>query len=45
MARLLDLAPHERPIMCIAIGYPDAAGLVPFSHKRPAAEIVRFNNE
>jgi nitroreductase len=43
MAELLDLMPYERPIMCIAIGYPDPEGAVPFSHKRATHEIVRFN--
>jgi nitroreductase len=43
MAALLELEPHERPVMCIAIGFPDPEGLVPFSNKREPHEIVRYN--
>lgn len=45
MARALDLKPHERPIMCVAIGYPADTGLVPFSQKKPSSDLLRFNNE
>ena len=44
MEAALGLAPHERPVMCIAVGYPDAAGLVPFSQKRPSEALLRFND-
>jgi len=43
MAELLDLQPHERPVMCIAVGHPDPEGLVPFSHKRPTHQLLRWN--
>ena len=45
MAELLQLRADERPIMCIAIGYPDESGMVPFSHKKPLHQLVRFNFE
>jgi nitroreductase len=43
MRLLLGLSPGERPVMCIAIGYPDREGLVPFSHKKAVRELVRYN--
>jgi nitroreductase len=45
MAELLDLDRDERPVMCLAVGYPDPEGLVPFSHKKPFDEIARYNAE
>lgn len=42
MARELNLAPHQRPVMCLAVGYPDPEGLVPFSDKRPLHEVATF---
>ncbi len=42
MARELELEPYQRPVMCLAVGYPDPDGLVPFSDKRPAHEIANF---
>lgn len=44
MAEALGLAPDERPVMCIAIGFPDPAGLVPFSQKRAAEQLARFGS-
>jgi nitroreductase len=43
MADLLGLKPYERPIMSVAVGYPDPDGLVPFSNKRCVREMVRYN--
>lgn len=34
MAKLLDLAIYQRPIMLIAVGYPDPSGKIPFSQKK-----------
>lgn len=45
MAKLLKLAPDERPIMLIAIGYPDPDGSVPHSVKKSVASVCRFNFE
>jgi len=42
MAEVLGLAPDERPVMCIAVGFPDAGGLVPFSQKRAADQLAIF---
>lgn len=39
----LDLNPWERAIMCIAIGYPDPQGLVPYSQKRPIGNMREYN--
>jgi nitroreductase len=43
MASELSLAPHERPVMCLAIGRPDPAGLVPYSQKREPEDVLRFH--
>lgn len=43
MAQLLKLAPDERPIMLMALGYPDPEGLVTCSARKPLAELRRFN--
>lgn len=43
MTRALDLEPDERPIMLIAIGYPDPTGMVAFSQKRDLGEIRQYN--
>ena len=43
--RLLQLEPDERPVMFIAVGYPDPTGLVPYSEKRTPRELCRFNFE
>lgn len=45
MAKILGLEPHQRPVMCIAIGYADTEGMVPFSQKKPASQIGRYNRE
>lgn len=44
MRRLLDLAADERPVMCIAFGYPDPDAMVPFSEKRPLDRIRRYGS-
>lgn len=43
MARLIGLTPDERVVMLIAVGYPDAQGLVPSSEKRVLDDIRAFN--
>lgn len=44
MANLIGLAPDERPVMCIAVGYPDMAGLVAYSQKKPLALIRNYHS-
>jgi len=43
--RLLHLAPDERPIMFIALGFPDPSGLVPYSEKKSLKNLVQYNLE
>ena len=43
MARTLGLAPHERVIMLIAVGYADPTGLVAFSQKKDLDVLRSFN--
>ncbi len=45
MARTLRLAPDERPVMLIAVGYPDPEGLVAASIKKPLHQIRSYNFE
>lgn len=45
MARLLKLAPDERPIMLVSFGYPDPEGLVARSTKKSLTTICKFNFE
>lgn len=42
MASLLNLEPDERVIMLISVGYPDPEGLVPYSQKKPLAQIRKY---
>ena len=44
-AELLALAPDERPIMLISVGYPDPEGKVAFSAKKPLQLLRRYNFE
>lgn len=39
----LGLAPYERPVMFIALGYPDATGMVPRSQKKALENLRRYN--
>lgn len=43
MAAALGLAPDERAIMCISLGYPDPEGMVPFSQKKSIDELRSYN--
>lgn len=45
MEKFLNLEPHQRPIMCIGIGYPDLDGMVAFSEKRELKNIRKYNFE
>lgn len=43
IADVLELDPDERVIMLIAVGFPDPAGMVAYSQKKPLSQIRRFN--
>lgn len=43
MDRFLNLEKHQRPIMCLGVGYPDPAGEVAFSEKRNLEELRIYN--
>ena len=43
MSAALGLPPYERPIMCMAIGYPDMSEHVPYSQKLPLDELRSYN--
>ena len=43
MADLIGLAPNERPIMCLSLGYADPTGQVPYSQKKSLDEIRSYN--
>ncbi len=45
MAKTLGLSTDERPVMCIAVGYPDPNGMVAYSAKKPLSIIRRYNHE
>jgi nitroreductase len=45
LAKLLQLDPDERAVMCLAVGYPDPDGLVAYSQKKPVDQLRRFNFE
>lgn len=45
MAELIKLQPDERPVMLLAVGFPDPAARVPASVKRPVGEVLRYNLE
>jgi nitroreductase len=40
MSRELRLQPYERPLMLIAVGYPDQTGLIPFSQKKSPTQLI-----
>ncbi|MEZ6146238.1 MAG: hypothetical protein R3B91_12665 [Planctomycetaceae bacterium] len=41
----LGLSRDERPVMCLAVGYPDPNGLVAYSQKKPLDQLRRYNFE
>jgi nitroreductase len=45
MAAALELPWHLRPVMLIALGYPDPMGGVPFSAKKPSESLLRMSND
>jgi nitroreductase len=45
MAGLLKLAPDERPVMLLAIGYPDPEGMVANSTKKSLNQLRKYNFE
>lgn len=42
MEKYLDLEPYQRPIMCLAIGYPKLDSRYPFSEKKTAKELIKL---
>lgn len=42
MQNVLGLEPHERVVMCIAVGYPDDEGLVAYSKKKHLNKIREY---
>jgi nitroreductase len=45
MDAALGLPPHLRPVMLIALGYPDPQGGVPHSAKKPGALLLRTSDD
>jgi len=45
MAKFLKLEADERPVMCLAVGYPDPAGMVAYSAKKSLKQIRKYNFE
>ena len=43
MEQVLNLKKHQRPLMCMAIGYPDPDGMVAFSEKRNLNQLRKYN--
>ncbi|WP_225444160.1 nitroreductase family protein [Echinicola arenosa] len=43
MEEVLSLEKYQRPIMCMAIGYPDPEGKVAFSEKKSLSTIRKYN--
>ncbi|MDR7127770.1 nitroreductase [Algoriphagus sp. 4150] len=43
MEKVLNLEKHQRPIMCMAVGYPDPEGLVAYSEKRSLNDLRKYN--
>lgn len=41
---VMKLEPDERPVMFLAVGYPDSTGQVPYSEKVPAADLLVFDD-
>jgi nitroreductase len=44
MARELGLPDHWRPVMLIALGFPDPQGGVPFSAKKPVEALLKLDD-
>lgn len=43
MSKALSLGTHQRPIMSIAVGYPDPDGMVAYSEKRDIELLRKYN--
>jgi len=43
MAKLLNLKPYQRPVMCMGVGYADLNGLIAFSEKKSIDGIRSYN--
>jgi len=43
MEKFLKLEKHQRPIMCLGVGYPDPEGMVAYSQKRALSELAIYN--
>jgi nitroreductase len=43
MEEVLSLEPDERPVMLLAVGYPDPEGLVAYSEKKELSQIRSYN--
>lgn len=43
MEKLLKLEKHQRPLMCMAVGYPDGKGKVAYSEKRSLDYLRKYN--
>lgn len=43
MEKVLSLEKHQRPIMCLAVGYPDPKGKVAFSEKKDLNQLRKYN--
>lgn len=43
MEKFLKLENHQRPLMCMGLGFPDPEGMVAFSEKRPLEKIRKYN--
>jgi len=43
MKKVLGLSTYERPIMCLALGYPDPKGMVAYSEKRNLDDLRKYN--
>lgn len=43
MQQFLNLKNHQRPIMCIGVGYPDEKGMVGHSEKRDLNNLRKYN--
>ncbi|SEL25377.1 nitroreductase family protein [Parapedobacter koreensis] len=44
MAKFLNLNSHQRPIMCMGVGYADPEGMVAFSEKRTLNDLRKYNS-
>ena len=43
MAAALNLSSDERPVMCLAVGYPDPEGMVAYSQKKSGDALRMYN--